>query len=89
MYDLNQIPCDYTVKVTNNFKWLDLIDRVRPEELWMGVHDIVQEKAEEMVKKKKKRKKPAPWNHSKIWSAQFIANWQWDIIYLLGPPKVL
>ena len=54
MYDLNQIPCDYTVKVTNNFKWLDLIDRVRPEELWMGVHDIVQEKAEEVVKKKKK-----------------------------------
>ena len=33
-YDLNQIPCDYTVKVTNRFKGLDLIDRV-PEELWM------------------------------------------------------
>ena len=32
-YDLNQIPCDYTVKVTNIFKGLDLIDRV-PEELW-------------------------------------------------------
>ena len=57
MYDLNQIPCDYTVKVTNNFKWLDLIDRVRPEELWMGVHDIVQEKAEDVVKKKKRKKK--------------------------------
>ena len=31
-YDLNQIPHDYTVKVTNRFKGLDLIDRV-PEEL--------------------------------------------------------
>ena len=41
-YDLNQIPYDYTVEVTNRFKELDLIDRV-PEELWMDVHDIVQE----------------------------------------------
>ena len=31
-YDLNQIPCNYTVEVTNRFKGLDLIDRV-PEEL--------------------------------------------------------
>ena len=31
-YDLNQIPYSYTVKVTNRFKGLDLIDRV-PEEL--------------------------------------------------------
>ena len=31
-YDLNQIPCDYTVEVTNRLKGLDLIDRV-PEEL--------------------------------------------------------
>ena len=41
-YDLNQIPYDYTVEVTNRFKGLDLIDRV-PEELWMEVCDIVQE----------------------------------------------
>ena len=27
-YDLNQIPYDYTVKVRNRFKGLDLIDRV-------------------------------------------------------------
>ena len=27
-YDLNQIPYDYTVEVTNRFKGLDLIDRV-------------------------------------------------------------
>ena len=39
-YDLNQIPYDYTVEVTNRFKGLDLIDRV-PEELWMEVHVIV------------------------------------------------
>ena len=41
-YDLNQIPYDYTVEGTNRFKGLDLIDRVS-EELWMEVHDIVQE----------------------------------------------
>ena len=41
-YDLNQIPNDYTVEVTNRFKGLDLIDRV-PGELWMEVHDIVPE----------------------------------------------
>ena len=39
-YDLNQIPYDYTVEVTNRFKGLDPIDRM-PEELWMEVHDIV------------------------------------------------
>ena len=39
-YDLNQIPYDYTVKVRNRFKGLDLIDRV-PEDLWMEVHNIV------------------------------------------------
>ena len=38
-YDLNQIPYEYTVEVTNRFKGLDLIDRV-PEKLWMEVHDI-------------------------------------------------
>ena len=41
-YDLNQIPYDYIVEVTNKFKVLDLIDRV-PEELWMEVCNIVQE----------------------------------------------
>ena len=41
-YDLNQIPYDFTLQVTNRFKGLDLIDRV-PEELWTEVHDIVQE----------------------------------------------
>ena len=40
--DLYQILYDYTVEVTNRFKELDLKDRV-PEELWMEVHNIVQE----------------------------------------------
>ena len=39
-YDLNQIPCDYTVEVRNTFKGLDLVDRV-PDELWTEVHDLV------------------------------------------------
>ena len=42
MYDLNQIPYDYTVEVRNRFKGLDLIERV-PDELWNEVRDIVQE----------------------------------------------
>ena len=54
-YDLNQIPYDYTVKVTNRFKALDLIDRV-PEELWTEVRDIVQEAVIKMIPKKKKCK---------------------------------
>ena len=41
-YDLNQIPYDYTVEVTNRFKGLDLIDRV-PDTLWTEVRDIVHE----------------------------------------------
>ena len=58
-YDLNQIPYDYTVEVTNRFKGLDLIDRV-PEELWTEVHDIVQEAVIKTITKKKKCKK-AKW----------------------------
>ena len=41
-YDLNQIPYDYSVAVTNRLKGLNLIDRV-PEELWMEIRDTVQE----------------------------------------------
>ena len=41
-HDLNQIPYDYTVEVTNRFKELDLIERV-PEELWTEVSNIAQE----------------------------------------------
>ena len=52
-YDLNQIPYDYTVKVRNRFKGLDLIDRM-PEELWTEVCDIVQETVIKTIPKKKK-----------------------------------
>ena len=59
MYDLNKIPYDYTVEVTNRFKGLDLINRV-PEELWTEVHDIVQKAVIKTIPKKKKWKK-AKW----------------------------
>ena len=58
-YDLNQIPYDYTMEVSNRFKGLDLIDKV-PKELWTEVHDIVQEAVNKTVPKKKKCKK-AKW----------------------------
>ena len=55
-HDLNQIIYDHTVEVTNRFKGLDLIDRM-PEELWMEVHDIIQEEGIKIIPKKKKCKK--------------------------------
>ena len=58
-YNLNQIPYDYTVEGRNRFKGLDLIDRV-PDELWMEVHDIVQETGIKTIPNKKKCKK-AKW----------------------------
>ena len=58
-YDLNQIPYDYTVKVTNRFKGLDLTDRVS-KELWMEVCNTVQEAVTKTIPKEKKCKK-AEW----------------------------
>ena len=58
-YDLNQIPYDYTVKVRNSFKGLDLID-TGPEEVWTEVRDIVQETGSKTIPKEKKCKK-AKW----------------------------
>ena len=55
-YDLNQIPYDYTVEVRNRFKGLDRV----PDDLWMEVHDIVQETGLKTIPKKKKCKK-ATW----------------------------
>ena len=55
-YDLNQIPYDYTLKVTNRFKGLDLIDRV-PEELWTKVYNVAQEAGIKTTPKKKKCRK--------------------------------
>ena len=52
-YDLNQIPYDYTVEVTNRFKGLDLIDRV-PDELWREARDIVQRQGS----------RPSPWKRN-------------------------
>ena len=57
------MPYNYTVEVTNRFKGLDLIDRV-PEELWMEVHDIVQEVGIKTIPKKKKCKR-AKWLNDK------------------------
>ena len=51
-YDLNQIPYDYTMEVTNRFKGLDVIDGV-PEELWMEVHNTVQEEVIKTIPKEK------------------------------------
>ena len=47
--------------MTNRFKGLDLIDRV-PEELWMEVHNIVQEAVTKTIPKMRKCKK-AKWLH--------------------------
>ena len=55
-YDLNQIPYNYIVEVTNRFKGSDLIDRV-PEGLWMEVHDIVQEAVIKTIPKKNQCKR--------------------------------
>ena len=58
-YDINQIPYNYTVELTNRFKGLDLIDRV-PDVLWTEVCDIVQKTGIKTIPKKKKCKK-AKW----------------------------
>ena len=58
-YNLNQIPYDYTVEVRIRFKGLDLIDIV-PDELWMEVHDSVQDTGSKTIPKRKKCKK-AKW----------------------------
>ena len=55
-YDLNQIPYDYTVEVRNRFKGFDLIDRA-PDELWMEVHDTVQEAEIKTIPKKEEMHK--------------------------------
>ena len=56
MYDLNQIPYDYTMQVRNRLKGLDLIDRV-PDELWNDARDIVQETSIKTIPMEKKCKK--------------------------------
>ena len=55
-YDLNILPYDYTVEMTNRFKVLDVINRV-PEEILMEVRIMVQEAMIKYILKKKKCKK--------------------------------
>ena len=57
-HDLNQIPYDYTVKVTNIQEIRS--DRV-PEELWTKVHDVVQEAVIKTIHKGGKKCKKAKW----------------------------
>ena len=57
--DLNQIPYDYTMEVMNRLKGWDLVETV-PEELWMEVHNFVQEVVTKTIPQKKKYKK-ATW----------------------------
>ena len=55
-YDLYQILYEYPVEIRNRLKGLDLIDRV-PDELWMEVHDTVQETGIKTIPVEKKCKK--------------------------------
>ena len=61
-YDLNQIPYNYTMEMTNRLKGLDLIDRM-PDEIWAKVHDLVQDIPCTGIKiiPKKNRCKKAKW----------------------------
>ena len=55
-YDLNQIPYDYTVKVRNRFKGLDLIDRVH-DELWTEVRTLYRRQGSRPSARKRHEKK--------------------------------
>ena len=69
MYDINQMPYDYTVEIRNRFKGLDLIDRV-PDELWKEeVHDTVQETGSKPIPPKKEMQK----GKIVVWIGQKIA----------------
>ena len=54
--DLNQILYEYTVEVTDRLNGLDLVNSM-PEELWMEVHNTVQEAANKTIPKKSKKAK--------------------------------
>ena len=55
-YDLNQIPYEFTVEVTDRFKGLDLVNSA-PKELWTGVHNIVQEVANKTIPQKREARR--------------------------------
>ena len=62
-YDVNKIPYDYIVEVTNRFKGLNLLDRL-PEKLQTEVCDIVQEAGIKTIPNKNK------WEKSKWFSEE-------------------
>ena len=66
--DLNQIPYDYTVEVRNQFKGLDLIDRV-PDELWTEACDTVQETGNKTIPMEKKCKRAKWWSGEALQTA--------------------
>ena len=55
-YDLNQIPYDYTVEVTDRFKGLDLIAR-EPEELWTEIRDLCSRQGSRPSPRKRNEKR--------------------------------
>ena len=60
-YELNQIHYDYTVKVRNRFKGLNLIDRL-PDELWTEVRDCTGDRDQDHPHGKEMQKsKMAVW----------------------------
>ena len=59
-YDLNRILYDYSMEVTNRFKALELVDRVR-EELWMEVCNTVQEAVTKIIPKKRNARRQNGW----------------------------
>ena len=63
-YDLNHIPYDYTVEVTNRFKGLDL-------EMWMEVHDIVQEtRSRPSPRKRNAKKQGLSRSYKQVWKEE-------------------
>ena len=50
-FELNQIPYDCTVEVMNRFRGLDVVHKML-EELWIEVHNIVQEVVTKLPKGK-------------------------------------
>ena len=55
-YDINQIPYNYTGKVTDRLRGLDLTERV-PEDLWMEICDFVEQTVIKTIPRKKKKAK--------------------------------
>ena len=52
MYDLNQIPQDYTVEMRNGFKELDLVDR-ELEELWTELRNTYRRQWPKLLPRKR------------------------------------